>query len=156
MEQIWIFNIKCAMYLCQIVLQIHAPKLSHVSFICVKYFCTLSTDIAVHAQNPVCPADTRKIWFMDKASLYIIPISSQQRSQPRRAGFVWKPFRFLSQCLSDFCQISLQNLPLLKPGISLGKQMGKNSSSCMWLPPQLGPHNTCPLCYIWSQVCNET
>jgi len=88
----------------------HAPKLSHAAFICAKYFFTFSTDIAVHAQNPICPADTRKIWCVDKASLYIIPISSQQRSQPRKGGFVWKTFqisvpmsvRFLQDFSSKF------------------------------------------------------
>jgi len=102
------------------------------------------------------PRTPEKIWLLDKASLYIIPISSQQRSQPRGAGFARKTFQISVPTSVRFLQDFSQNLPLLMSGISLGKKMGKNSSSCMWLPSQLGPHNTCPLCYIWSQVCNET
>ena len=87
-EQFWISNIKREMYLCQIVKQMHAPKLSHARFTLCKILLHI-----VNGHSSSCPKSGlsrrhQKIWFLDKASLYIIPISSQQRSQPRRAGFV--------------------------------------------------------------------
>jgi len=142
-----VFVPNCVANACPEALACHVHIVQNTFAICAKYFCTLLTNIAVHARNPVCPAETRKIWFLDKESLYIIPISSQQRSKPRRARFAQKSSQISVPASLRFLQDFSQNLPLLMSGNSLGKQMGKkNSSSCMWFPPQLGPHNTCPLC----------
>ena len=56
--------------------------------------------------------------------------------------------------LKDFSPI----LPLLDSGISLGKKMGKNSSSCMWLPLQLGSQTILVHSVIFGRRCvyNET
>ena len=61
-----------------------------------------------------------------------------------------KSFWFLSQGLSDFSQI----LPLLpNSGFFLVKKVEKNSSSCMWLPPQLGSHTIHVHSVIFGRRC---
>ena len=107
-EKYWIFNMKCVMYLCQIVKQMHARSSHMPRSHCAKCFCKMSTDIAVHARNPVCPADTRKygFWTRHLCKLHQSLVSSvaSQGGQD-----LWrKSLRFLSQSLSDFWKISLK------------------------------------------------
>lgn len=84
------------------------------------------------------PRTPEKIWLLDKASLYIIPISSQQRSQPRRAGFEKKTFQISVSMSVRFLQDFSQNLRLLNSGISLGKKMGKKQFFLYVAPVPIG------------------
>ena len=66
-----------------------------------------------------------KIWFLAaypcilNQSL-VSSVASHGKQDLRR-----KSFRFLSQCLSDFCEISVKICSPWNSGISLGKKMGK-------------------------------
>ena len=108
--------------------------------------------VNVSKRNPVCFLEARENLVFGSVSLYIKPISSQQCSQSRKAGFAKKIFQISVpmsvRFLWDFCQ----NLLPMEFWNFFRKENGKNSSSCMWLLPKLGAHNTCPLCYIWSRV----
>lgn len=107
-EQYWIFNMKCVMYLCQIVKQMHARSSHMPRSHCAKCFCKMSTDIAVHARNPVCPADTRKYGFWTR---HLCKLNQSLVSSVASKGgqdLCRKSLRFLSQCLSDSWKISLK------------------------------------------------
>ena len=133
-----VFVPNCVANACPEALACHVHIVQNTFAICAKYFCTLLTNIAVHARNPVCPAETRKICFLDKESLYIIPISSQQRSKPRRARFAQKSFQIYVPTSVKFLQDFSQNLPLLMSGNSLGKQMGKKQFFLYVAPAPIG------------------
>ena len=115
------------------------PNLAQSSCNCSKYVGRFPAEKAIHAQNPVCPTDPRKmIAFGQGISLYIIPISSQQRSQPRRAGFEEKIFQISVPMTVRFLQDFSQNLLLLNSGISLGKKMGKKQFFLYVAPVPIG------------------
>ena len=65
-EQYWIFNIKCVMYLCQIVKQMHAPKLSHATFTLCKILLHIVNGHSSSCQKSVLSRRHQKIWFWTK------------------------------------------------------------------------------------------
>jgi len=108
-EQIWISNIKCVMYLCQIVLQMHAPKHSHAAFtLCKILLHFVNGHDSSCSKSGLSHGDQKKygFWTRHLCILYQSLVSSvaSQGGQDLRG----KPFRFLSQRLSDFCKISLK------------------------------------------------
>ena len=110
--------------------------------------------VNVSKRNPVCFLEARENLVFGSVSLYIKPISSQQCSQSRKAGFAKKIFQISVPMSVRFLQDFSQNSRLLNSGISLGKKMGKkNSSSCMWLPPQLGSQTILVHSVIFGRRC---
>ena len=81
--------------------------------------------VNVSKRNPVPSWRPEKIWFLAaypcilNQSL-VSSVASHGKQDLRR-----KSFRFLSQCLSDFCEISVKICSPWNSGISLGKKMGK-------------------------------
>lgn len=127
-EQIWIslwikFGFLRGTNLYLIVKQIWISLgIKFLSSHCSKYFWTLwmcRNEIQFASWRP------EKIWFLAaypcilNQSL-VSSVASHGKQDLRR-----KSFRFLSQCLSDFCEISVKICSPWNSGISLGKKMGK-------------------------------